>query len=187
MFFQELAYLLSVSATGLSLPFRKRSWWVRVIKTRISFGIESSNKGWNTKWSHTTSLGELLFSFSNMFSNVLDWWVVIIIESVTLTLHSRFISKDSSISSQSWIGHMYVLVNLNNFLDSPTFLQFGDGFFLNEWYGLILILRGWLYPLLLSLLSKVPFWRPKLRIRLGRDVHLVKILWLLSRTYLKYF
>lgn len=73
-----------------------------------------------------------LLGLSNEPGDVLDRWVVIVVESVALALNPCLIGQDPSISCEARIGHMYVTINLQNLLDGLAVLQLSDCLFLND-------------------------------------------------------
>ena len=93
--------------------------------------IKASNESTDTEWSDTSFLSILLFCFGNMLGNIFDWWIIIIIQSVRLTFDSGFIGEDSTIGCKTRKCQMNMLVELNDLLNSSSFLKFSDCFFLN--------------------------------------------------------
>lgn len=130
MLFQILADLLGISSTGLGFPFWKRSRWVGVVKMWLSVVIKACDQGADAKWSNTTFLSILLLCLCNVLWDVFNWWIIVIVQSVWLTLYSCLVCQDSSISGKTWKGHVNMFIELNDLFDSSAFLQFSDGFFL---------------------------------------------------------
>ena len=97
----------------------------------LSICIKTTDQRTNTKRSHSTFLGILLLSLSNKFRDILDWRTVIIIQTITLALDTCLVRKNTTISSKPRIGHMNVVIELHNFFNCPTLLQFRHCFFLH--------------------------------------------------------
>ncbi len=131
MLLQVLADLLWVSAASLCPPFGKWSWWVSVVKVGLSIVIKTGDKSTDTEWSDTTLLSVLLLCLCDVLWNVLDWWIIVVVQSVWLTFDSCLIGQDSSIGCETWKSHVNMLVELDNFLYGSAFLQLGNGFFLH--------------------------------------------------------
>lgn len=79
MFLQILAHLLGVSATSLSLPFRKRPRRISVVKMRPTVVIQTSDQSANTERSYTAFLSILLLGLSDVLWNVFDWRVIVVV------------------------------------------------------------------------------------------------------------
>ena len=126
-----LWYLFWVSSAGMSLPLRKRTWWICIVEVGLIFCVKASYQSSNTEWTNTSSLCVLLLGLGNEFGQVFDWRIIIVVKTVRLSLDSCFVGQNSSVSCQPWICHKYVLIKLNDFFDSSSFLKFCDGSFLN--------------------------------------------------------
>lgn len=77
-------------------------------------------------------MGVLLLSLSHIFGDVFDWRAIVIVESIALAFNSRFVGENSTVSSQTRIGHVNVVIELNNLLDSSALLKLCHCFFLND-------------------------------------------------------
>ncbi len=127
--------MLWISSTTLSFPLWEWSWRVCIVEVWLSTWIKTSNQRTYTKRSYSTFLSILLLSFSNKFRNVLYRRTIIVIKAIALALDTRLVSKNTAICSEPWIGHMYMIIKLNYFFNSPSFLKFCHSFFLVYWWS----------------------------------------------------
>lgn len=128
---QKLAHLLRIAPTGLSLPLRKRASRICVIQMRLPWVIESRNQARYSKGPDSTLLSVFLLGFCDEFGHVLNWGTVVVVQSIALAFNSCLVGQDTAVSSQTRVGHVYVVIKLNNLLDSFAFLQFSDSLFLS--------------------------------------------------------
>lgn len=132
MLLQILTHLLWVSSASMSLPLWKWPRWVSVIQVGLALIIETSYQRTDTEWSHTTLLCVLLFCLCDVLWDVLNWWIIVVVQSVWLTFDSCLIGQDSTIGCKTRKGHVNMLVQQYDLLYCSAFLQFGNGFFLHD-------------------------------------------------------
>ena len=97
---------------------------------RSSGIVKTSKEGANSKGSHSSLLGMLLFGFCDKFADVFNWRAVIKVESVALALRSCLVGKDPSISCESAVRHVDTIIQLHDFLYCLTVLKLSHCFFL---------------------------------------------------------
>ena len=97
---------------------------------RLSIYIEACDQGADSERTYSSLLSVLLLGLCHKFGDVFDWWAIVVVKSIALAFDASFVCQDTAISSEARICHMNVVIKLNNFLNSSTFLQFGDCFFL---------------------------------------------------------
>ena len=122
MLLQILTHLLWVSPTCMSPPFWKWTWGVCVIKMGLSVIVKACNQSTDAERSDTTLLSVLLLCLCDVLWDVFDWWVIVVVQSVRLALDSCLVGEDSSVGCETWKGHVNMLVELDDFLNSSALL-----------------------------------------------------------------
>ena len=99
---------------------------------RLSADVESGKKAADSERSDSSLLSVLLFGFGNELGDILDRGAVVVVEAVALALDSCLVGQDSSVGCETRVGHVDVVVELDDLLYGSALLELGDCFFLNE-------------------------------------------------------
>jgi hypothetical protein len=93
--------------------------------------VEASDEATDTEGPHSSLLSVLLLGFSHELGDELNRRTVVVVESVALAFDAGLVGEDTAVSGEAGVGHVDVVVELDDLFDGSAFLQLGDCFFLD--------------------------------------------------------
>jgi hypothetical protein len=85
--------------------------------------IKTCQDATDAERTYSSFLCVFLLGLGDEFGYVFDWGIIVIIETIALTLDSRLIRQDTAIGCQPRVSHIDMIVELNYLLDCFPILQ----------------------------------------------------------------